>query len=64
MEMVFKFGLIVQNMKANGETAKPKVEVCSIMLMETFTLVSSGMTAQMAMECTYMKTDKDMKDIG
>jgi hypothetical protein len=61
---VFKFGLIMPNMKVNGVKTKQMAEANSGMLMVTFTKVNGKMIRPMVMVSTFTSTELSMKDTG
>lgn len=64
MDPVFKYGLIMQNMRVNGEKIKPMGAESSGMPTETSMKVSGRMTKQTDMESIFMLTVLSMKVIG
>ena len=64
MDPVFKYGLIMQNMRVNGEKIKPMGAESSGMPTETSMKVSGRMTKQTDMESISMLTVQGMKEIG
>lgn len=64
MGLVFKYGLMVQDMKENGSITKLMERENSGMLMEMCMKVIGKMTKPMAMESTFMSMGLSMKETG
>ena len=61
---MFRYGLTVLVMKANGEKTRLMERVNFGMLMETFLMVNGKMIKLMVMACILIKTGPSMKAIG
>lgn len=64
MGTVFRYGLTVLVIKANGEKIRLMEKVNFGMLMETFLTENGKMIKLMVMECILIKTGLSMKAIG